>query len=106
MSASPNFWLRGMMLDGDHARLVQAVLPVCAEYGLALAAGYAIKAHGLIDRPSDDIDFATAANAPVEEIIAALAGAYRWATEIGMDIAEAESWSDPDDPAYGERADD
>jgi hypothetical protein len=65
------------MLDGDHARLVQAVLPICAEYGLALAGGYAIKAHGLVDRPSDDIDFATSANAPVEDIIAALADAYR-----------------------------
>jgi len=65
------------MLDGDHARLVDVVLPVCAEYGLAIAGGYAIKAHRLVDRPSEDIDFATAAAAPLEEIMAALAGAYR-----------------------------
>jgi hypothetical protein len=39
------------VLDGDHARLVQAVLPVCAAYGLAVAGGYAIKAHGLAERP-------------------------------------------------------
>jgi hypothetical protein len=65
------------MLDGDHARLVNAVLPVCAEYGLALAGGYAIKAHHLVDRPSEDIDFATAATAPLDEIMAALADAYR-----------------------------
>ena len=83
MSASPNLRLCSV-LDGDHARLVQAVLPVCAEYGLALAGGYAIKAHGLVDRPSDDIDFATAANAPVEEIIVALADAYR---EAGYEVA-------------------
>ena len=34
------------MLDGDHKTLVDAVLPVCAEYGLAIAGGYAVKAHG------------------------------------------------------------
>jgi hypothetical protein len=65
------------MLDGDHARLVEAVLPVCAQYGLALAGGYAIKAHQLVDRPSEDIDFATAASAPSGEIMSALARAYR-----------------------------
>ena len=34
------------MLYGDHARLVEAALPVCAAYGLAIAGGYAVKAHG------------------------------------------------------------
>jgi hypothetical protein len=47
-------------LHGDHALLVELVLPICARYGLAIAGGYAIKAHGLVTRPSDDIDFATA----------------------------------------------
>lgn len=65
------------MLEGEHARLVEIALPVCAEYGLALAGGYAIKAHGLVSRPSDDIDFATCASAPMGEIITALANAYR-----------------------------
>ncbi|HZI73791.1 MAG TPA: nucleotidyl transferase AbiEii/AbiGii toxin family protein, partial [Gemmatimonadales bacterium] len=46
-------------------------------YGLALAGGYAIKAHGLVTRPSDDVDFATGHGAPVEEITEALADAYR-----------------------------
>jgi hypothetical protein len=65
------------MLDGDHALLVRSALPVCAKYGLAVVGGYAIKAHGLVDRPSEDIDFATAAAASIEEIIAALAQAYQ-----------------------------
>lgn len=65
------------MLDGDHARLMEAALPVCLQYGLALAGGYAVKAHGLVDRPSEDIDFATADTAPMEEIMTALAVAYR-----------------------------
>jgi Nucleotidyl transferase AbiEii toxin, Type IV TA system len=71
------------MLQGDHARLVDVVLPVCAEYGLALAGGYAIKAHRLVDRPSEDIDFATAATAPLDEIMPALADAYR---EAGCEV--------------------
>jgi hypothetical protein len=65
------------MLDGDHKALVDAVLPVCARYGLGVAGGYAVKAHGLVERPSEDIDFATGTAAPIEEIVAALATAYR-----------------------------
>ena len=67
------------LLDGDHALLVEAALPVCARYGLAVTGGYAIKAHGLVDRPSEDIDFATRHLAPVEEITEGLATAYRQA---------------------------
>jgi hypothetical protein len=58
---------------------VELVLPVCTRYGLAIAGGYAIKAHGLVTRPSDDIDFATADAAPVHEILAALQDAYQQA---------------------------
>ncbi len=65
------------LLEGDHAVLVEAALPVCERYGLAITGGYAMKAHGLVDRPSDDIDFATRDLAPVEEITEALATAYR-----------------------------
>jgi hypothetical protein len=64
------------MLDGDHRVLVEAVLPVCSRYGLAIAGGYAVKAHGLVERPSEDIDFATGTAAPIGEIVAALAAAY------------------------------
>jgi hypothetical protein len=64
------------LLDGDHALLVEAALPVCVRYGLAVTGGYAIKAHGLVDRPSEDIDFATRNLAPVEEITEGLATAY------------------------------
>ena len=71
------------MLDGDHARLVEAALPVCATYGLAIAGGYAVKAHGLVTRPSEDIDFATAATAPLDEIMRALPDAY---TQAGYEV--------------------
>ena len=64
------------MRDGDHRALVEAVLPVCSRYGLAVAGGYAVKAHGLVERPSEDIDFATGAAAPVGEIVAELAACH------------------------------
>jgi hypothetical protein len=71
------------MLDGDHKALVDAALPVCARYGLAVAGGYAVKAHGLVQRPSEDIDFATGTVAPMEEIVAALSAAYR---TVGFEV--------------------
>ncbi|HEX3716271.1 MAG TPA: nucleotidyl transferase AbiEii/AbiGii toxin family protein [Trebonia sp.] len=67
------------LLAGDHAFLVEIALPVCARYGLAITGGYAVKAHGLVDRPSEDIDFATSHPAPVEEMTEALAASYRQA---------------------------
>jgi hypothetical protein len=63
--------------------LVDAALSVCVRYGLAVAGGYAVKAHGLVERPSEDIDFATGAAAPIEEIVAALDAAYLTA---GFDV--------------------
>lgn len=65
------------MLDGDHRTLVETVLPACSKYGLGVAGGYAVKAHGLVERPSEDIDFATGTAAPIGEIVAGLAAAYR-----------------------------
>ena len=65
------------MLDGDHRALVEAVLPVCSRYGLGVAGGYAVRAHGLVERPSEDIDFATGTAAPVAEIVDELAAACR-----------------------------
>jgi hypothetical protein len=77
------------MLDGDHRTLVEAVLPVCSRYGLGVAGGYAVKAHGLVERPSEDIDFATGTTAPVEEIVEALASAYR-AAGLGAQVLDAD----------------
>ncbi|MEQ4718652.1 hypothetical protein [Nonomuraea sp. B19D2] len=49
-------------------RLLHAVSPVCERYGLVLAGGYAIKAHGFTDRPSKDLDFATAMELPLPDV--------------------------------------
>jgi hypothetical protein len=38
-----------------HRRLAEIGLRVGARYGLALAGGYAIAAHGILERPSEDV---------------------------------------------------
>ncbi|MGP3954648.1 nucleotidyl transferase AbiEii/AbiGii toxin family protein [Nonomuraea sp. 3N208] len=60
-----------------HERLLHAVLPVCERYGLVLAGGYAIKAHGFTDRPSKDLDFATAEELPLPSVAAGVIGAFQ-----------------------------
>jgi hypothetical protein len=39
-----------------HQRLARIGLAVASRYGLALAGGYAVNAHGFISRPSADVD--------------------------------------------------
>lgn len=47
-------------MEGDaapfHRRLAEIGLRVGGPYGFALAGGYAIAAHGILDRPSEDVD--------------------------------------------------
>jgi len=43
-----------------HLRLAQLALRVAGRYGFALAGGYAVQAHGLLTRPSEDVDLFTA----------------------------------------------
>ncbi|MCZ7473305.1 MULTISPECIES: hypothetical protein [unclassified Micromonospora] len=47
------------------------------DLGLMLAGGYAMCAHDLVDRPSQDIDFATAAALPLDAVTDRL-GARCW----------------------------
>lgn len=46
--------------DQVHLRLAEIGLRVAAHYGFALAGGYAVQAHGLLSRPSEDVDLFTA----------------------------------------------
>ncbi|MDI2127228.1 nucleotidyl transferase AbiEii/AbiGii toxin family protein [Yinghuangia seranimata] len=48
-----------MNLPELHRRLLLDVLEIGVEFPLVIAGGYAVKAHGLVDRPSRDLDFAT-----------------------------------------------
>lgn len=67
----------GLNMPPFHRRLIDASLDMCREYGLFLAGGYAMKAHGLVDRPSNDLDFATAHPLPVSELTERVVAGYR-----------------------------
>ncbi len=47
-------------MDPRHRRLAEIALSAAgSDYGLALAGGYAVRAHGMGDRPSGDVDLFT-----------------------------------------------
>ncbi|MFJ6562935.1 hypothetical protein ACIQMV_24305 [Streptomyces sp. NPDC091412] len=53
-------------------RLLGDLLAVGAPYGLALAGGDAVRAHGLVDRPGRDVDVATESPVGTGDIVAAV----------------------------------
>jgi hypothetical protein len=63
-----------------HQRVAQIGFDAGAELGLVLAGGYALAAHEVVDRPSQDVDFATATALPMPEVVERLAAAYRAAS--------------------------
>lgn len=46
-------------MDAFHARAARVALAVLSRYGFALAGGYAVQAHGIVRRLSDDVDLFT-----------------------------------------------
>ncbi|MEV0246009.1 nucleotidyl transferase AbiEii/AbiGii toxin family protein [Nocardia sp. NPDC050712] len=46
-------------MEPRHRRLTEIALSVAGEHGFALAGGYAIRAHGMGNRPSGDVDLFT-----------------------------------------------
>ncbi|MFF2133352.1 nucleotidyl transferase AbiEii/AbiGii toxin family protein [Streptomyces olivochromogenes] len=60
-------------LPDHHRRLLSDALAAGHPYGLALMGGYAVQAHGIAHRPSQDLDFATEHPAPMREIVDQLA---------------------------------
>lgn len=73
-----------------HFRVLEAGLDVCRAQGLYIAGGYAVKAHGLVERPSQDLDFATDSSRPLDEIVQLLADAYR---STGFEVTVLEGTS-------------
>ncbi|GIH90157.1 nucleotidyl transferase AbiEii/AbiGii toxin family protein [Planobispora siamensis] len=85
-------------------RVLQAVLPVCERFGLVLAGSHALRSHGLTDRPGRDVDFATAAETPLAEVVDGVAEAVR---KAGLDVEVRESaprmgWLVVTDPVTGQ----
>ncbi|MEV7930655.1 MULTISPECIES: nucleotidyl transferase AbiEii/AbiGii toxin family protein [unclassified Kitasatospora] len=76
-----------MRLTPLHRRLLADVLAVGAPYQLVLTDGYAVQAHGLADRLSQDLDVATEHPAAMKEIAEALTAGL---TERGWQVHEVE----------------
>lgn len=57
-----------MNLSDLHRRLLADVLAIGSPYPLVITGGYAVQAHGLVDRLSQDLDVATENPAPMDEI--------------------------------------
>ncbi|WP_030603993.1 nucleotidyl transferase AbiEii/AbiGii toxin family protein [Streptomyces fulvoviolaceus] len=66
-----------MKLPELHRRLLADALDAGGEYELALAGGYAVQAHGLVTRLSQDLDFATRHPASMSDIVPRLADGLR-----------------------------
>jgi hypothetical protein len=82
--------MAAIFTPGD-ARLLREALPVCDRYGLAVAGGHAVVAHGVVERRTRGLDLVTAASTPIGEITAALTDAY---LEAGDEVADL-SGDDP-----------
>lgn len=66
-----------MKLPPLHRRLLADALDVGEDYELALAGGYAVQAHGLVARLSQDLDFATRHPASMTDIVQRLTEGLR-----------------------------
>ncbi|MFI5672475.1 nucleotidyl transferase AbiEii/AbiGii toxin family protein [Streptomyces sp. NPDC051704] len=62
-----------MNLSALHRRLLADVIAIGTPYPLVITGGYAVQAHGLVDRLSQDLDVATENPAPMADITADLA---------------------------------
>ncbi len=49
-------------MDEFHERLARVALAGADQYGFCLAGGYAVQAHGFVERPSEDVDLFTTAS--------------------------------------------
>ncbi|MCP9213392.1 nucleotidyl transferase AbiEii/AbiGii toxin family protein [Streptomyces sp. NEAU-Y11] len=78
-----------MNLSPLHRRLLTDVLAIGTPYPLVITGGYAVQAHGLVDRLSQDLDVATENPAPMADITHALTAGLTdrgWQVrEIGVD---------------------
>ncbi|MFI5835961.1 nucleotidyl transferase AbiEii/AbiGii toxin family protein [Micromonospora sp. NPDC051300] len=74
-------------MDDLHAHLLRIGFRAGDELGLVLAGGYALVAHDLVERPSRDIDFATATALPLPDVADRLTVAYR-AAGFGCRLVE------------------
>ncbi|MFJ9667358.1 nucleotidyl transferase AbiEii/AbiGii toxin family protein [Streptomyces sp. NPDC101219] len=114
-----------MKLTPLHERLLADILDLGSPYPLVLTGGYAVQAHGLVERFSRDLDVATENPAPMDEIVASLTtglAARGWRTthvqtdplsgrflvtdpdtgeECEVDVLKEAFWAPPTQTPYG-----
>ncbi|MEU6556292.1 nucleotidyl transferase AbiEii/AbiGii toxin family protein [Streptomyces sp. NPDC046915] len=76
-----------MNLTELHRRLLADVLDIGTPYPLVITGGYAVQAHGLVDRLSQDVDVATENPAPIGEIVRSVRDGL---TERGWQVEQIE----------------
>ncbi|MGW4984811.1 nucleotidyl transferase AbiEii/AbiGii toxin family protein [Streptomyces mirabilis] len=90
-------------LPDHHRRLLADALTAGRPFGLALMGGYAVQAHGIVHRPSQDLDFATEHPAAMHEIIEQLVlglSERGWQVTV-IDVAPLKARFLATDPATG-----
>ena len=92
-------------MDDFQDRLVRVGLGVLGDYGFALAGGYALQAHHLVDRLSEDVDMFTNNQDPerFNQAVAAVAEAYpQQQLEVNI-VRQADTYArlEVSDPATG-----
>lgn len=75
-------------MEDLHRELARIAFAAGEDLGLMLAGGYAIRAHGLTERPSGDLDLATSANLDLATLVGRLSDAFR---RSGFDVQVIES---------------
>jgi hypothetical protein len=73
-------------VDPFHERLARVALEAAARYDFCLAGGYAVQAHGFVDRVSKDVDLFTTM-AAVGDFPAARAAVVAALRADGLDVA-------------------
>lgn len=76
-----------MNLSELHRRLLADVLHIGTAYPLVITGGYAVQAHGLVNRLSQDVDVATENPAPIDEIVLSVCDGL---TERGWRVEQIE----------------
>ncbi|MGN9838618.1 nucleotidyl transferase AbiEii/AbiGii toxin family protein [Nonomuraea sp. H19] len=82
MALPSRYDVRLMRFPPFQERLLDAVSPVCERYGLVLAGGHAVRAHGFTDRLSKGLDFAT--ESPLPDVTDGVVAAFQ---EAGLETS-------------------
>lgn len=77
-----------MNLTHLHRRLLTDVLAIGAPFPLVITGGYAVQAHGLVNRLSQDLDVATENSASMDDIVKVVSAGL---TQRGWDIRQIEA---------------